>query len=238
MNAGDSMRMSLLDTAFYLLDGVRSPQDFSLIFHFSNSPDVERFYAGAKSAMNRFPASASVVEGKNWVWRENKYFKLKIVSAEDDSESTLATERFIDEPFDLRHQAPVRQMLILNGSNGARLVTRFHHAAADGLSAALWLGHQLKVAYGLEAVTHERAALAGPTLRWTSESKNDREYREDTGVVQHQLDDVMTFNPATFTQPEEPVMRHRERAQEQLDEVARLHEVIRIAFGDVRVRMM
>jgi hypothetical protein len=33
--------------------------------------------------------------------------------------------------------------------NGATLATRFHHAAADGLSAALWLGHQLSVVYGL-----------------------------------------------------------------------------------------
>jgi hypothetical protein len=34
------------------------------------------------------------------------------------------------------------------GDNQFSLVTRFHHAAADGLSAALWLGHQLSVAYG------------------------------------------------------------------------------------------
>ncbi len=179
MNAGNSMRMPLLDTAFYLLDGDRSPQDFSLIFHFSNPPDVERFYAGAKSAMNHFPASASVVEGKKWRWRENKYFKLKLVSAENDAESTSATERFIDERFDLRHQPPVRQMLILNGSNRARLVTRFHHAAVDGLSAALWLSHQLKVAYGFEAATHERAAFTGPTLRRLATSVRRSEFAFD-----------------------------------------------------------
>jgi hypothetical protein len=39
---------------------------------------------------------------------------------------------------------PIKQML-----NGATLATRFHHAAADGLSAALWLGHQLSIAYRL-----------------------------------------------------------------------------------------
>lgn len=39
---------------------------------------------------------------------------------------------------------PIKQML-----DGKTLATRFHHAAADGLSAALWLGHQLSVAHGL-----------------------------------------------------------------------------------------
>ena len=155
MNANGSMRMPLLDVAFHLMDSARSPQDFTLILHLLDSPDVDHFYAGAKSAMNRFPTSASCIDGHTWAWRENKYFKLQIVSTVSDSESRAAIEKFIDEPFDLRHQPPVRQMLILNGPTGASLVTRFHHAAADGLSAALWLGHQLNVAYGLEEVERD-----------------------------------------------------------------------------------
>ena len=159
------MKMPLLDVAFYLMDSARSPQDFTLILHFKDLPGVDNFYTGAKSAMNRFPVSASCIDGPNWVWRENKYFKLELVSTFSESDSKAAIERFINDPFDVRHQAPVKQALILNGSTDARLVTRFHHAAADGLSAALWLGHQLNVAYGLEAVEQERGAFGGPTLR-------------------------------------------------------------------------
>ena len=159
------MKMPLLDVAFYLMDSARSPQDFTLILHFNDLPGVDDFYTGAKSAMNRFPVTASCIDGPNWVWRENKYFKLELVSTFSESESKSALERFVNEPFDVRHQAPVKQALILNGSSGARLVTRFHHAAADGLSAALWLGHQLNVAYGLEAVERERGALVGPSMR-------------------------------------------------------------------------
>lgn len=162
MNANGAMRMPLLDVAFHLMDSARSPQDFTLILHLRDSPDVDRFYAGAKSAMNRFPTSASCIDGQRWVWRENKYFKLRIVS---DCESRMEVERFIDEPFDLRHQPPVRQMLLLNGPGGGTLVTRFHHSAADGLSAALWLGHQLNVAYGLEEVELERAPFVDLPLR-------------------------------------------------------------------------
>ena len=170
MNANGSTRMPLLDVAFHLMDSARSPQDFTLILHLCNAPDVESFYAGAKSAMNRFPTSASCIDGHAWVWRENKYFKLQIVTTVSDSESRGAIERFIDEPFDLRHQPPVRQMLILNGATGASLVTRFHHSAADGLSAALWLGHQLNVAYGLEEVERERAPFIDLPLRNLSTS--------------------------------------------------------------------
>lgn|SRR6185369_14764878 len=145
------MRMPLLDVAFQLMDSARSPQDFSLILHFRDAPNVDGLYAGARSAMNRFPRSASCINGRSWVWREN--FKLEVVSD---------CEKFVDDAFDLRHQPPVRQCVILDGPT---LVTRFHHSAADGLSAALWLGHQLNVAYGFEAIESERAPFVDLPLR-------------------------------------------------------------------------
>jgi hypothetical protein len=151
------MRMPLLDRAFHVLDSARSPQDFTLILHLNGAPEVDRIYAGAKSAMNRFPASACCIDGQTWVWRENEYFKLEIAT------TGSAIERFIDEPFDLRRQPPVKQILILDG--GVRLATRFHHSAADGLSASLWLGHQLNVAYRLEAVQSEPREFNGLALR-------------------------------------------------------------------------
>jgi hypothetical protein len=64
MNAGGGTRMPLLDVAFHLLDSIRSPQDFTLILHLSKRPDVENFYNGAKSAMNRFPTSASIINAQ------------------------------------------------------------------------------------------------------------------------------------------------------------------------------
>lgn len=169
MNTSAAIRMPLLDRAFYLLDSARSPQDFTLILDVNDLPDVDGVYAGAKSAMNRFPTTACSVTGRTWVWRENKYFKLEVITAVSDAETKAALERFIDERFDLRHQPPIKQLLVLNGSN-ARLASRFHHAAADGLSAALWLGHQLNVAYQLEPAQVERGPFDGPTLRRSTDS--------------------------------------------------------------------
>jgi hypothetical protein len=165
MTARVAMRMPLLDVAFQLMDSARSPQDFSLILHFRDAPNLEGLYAGARSAMNRFPVSASCIDGRRWVWRENKCFILETVATKSDCETRSAIERFVDEPFDLHHQPPVKQALALHGPNGATLVTRFHHSAADGLSAALWLGHQLNVAYGIEAVETERAPFVDLALR-------------------------------------------------------------------------
>jgi hypothetical protein len=153
------MPMSLLDGAFYLLDGPRSPQDFTLILHLNDSPNIASFHHGAKSAMNRFATSSSCVRGRDWVCCENKHFKLEIC------ESQAEIERFIDDRFELRSEPPVRQAMIFNGSGKACLVTRFHHSAADGLSAALWLGHQLNVAYGVETAQIERTPFAGVPLR-------------------------------------------------------------------------
>lgn len=120
----NGQRSTLLDCAFKLLDDVRSPQDFTLILYFRNPPPLAALEAGARSAREHYPTSGSRSE--------------VCISG--------SLDRFVNDPFDLRDTPPVKQMFV---ADRACLVTRFHHAAADGLSAALWLGHQLSVAYGL-----------------------------------------------------------------------------------------
>jgi hypothetical protein len=158
--------MPLLDRAFYLLDSARSPQDFTIILDLRDTPEVDRLHAGARSAMNRFPISACSVAGRAWVWRENKYFKLVVCEGEGKG----AIERFVDEPFNLRREPPVKQLLVMRESGCPRLATRFHHAAADGLSAMQWIGHQLKVAYRCEPEQVERGQLQAVTLRRSERS--------------------------------------------------------------------
>ena len=116
-----AQQVSLLDRAFELLDSTRSPQDFTLVLHFNEPPSNEGLQAGAKSAGEHFPSTVSTGE----------------------IETRIDLDRFVNEAFDLRSY-PIKQVF-----DGDTLATRFHHVAADGLSAALWLGHQLSVAYGL-----------------------------------------------------------------------------------------
>ena len=90
------------------------------------------------------------------------------IDREIDIQTRIDLEQFVNEPFD---QYPIKQML-----NGATLATRFHHAAADGLSAALWLGHQLSVAYGLTPP----AASAGLSLRRAAVSTRRSQFAYDS----------------------------------------------------------
>jgi hypothetical protein len=141
--------LSTIDLLFCLLNDPRRPFDFTLVFHLTDAPSPERLRAGATSARKLFPATDARVEGKRWVRFETAEDGLEVVSARSDEEADAAVGRFVDAPLDPREQTPVQQLFI-KGERGARLVTRFHHAAADGLSAAAWLGHQLRVAFGEE----------------------------------------------------------------------------------------
>jgi hypothetical protein len=130
------MKLTLLDCAFHLLDDVRSPQDFTIILHFRDSPDIECLRAGAQSAREGFTPA--------WV-SKNTELEIQVGSA---------LEQFVNRPFDLRRDYPVRQLF-----TGTTLATRFHHAAADGMSAAMWLGHQLSIAYGLTPTQNSAEVL-------------------------------------------------------------------------------
>ncbi len=109
------MKPTVLDRAFQLLDDVRSPQDFTIILHFTNALNGERLAAGAKRASEYYGTPCAI-------------------------ETQIALNEFVNK----RLSRIIKQAL-----NDRTLATRFHHAAADGLSAALWLAHQLSVAHGL-----------------------------------------------------------------------------------------
>ena len=136
-------KLTVLDYAFSLLDSADSPQDFTIILHLQNPPSLEALRAGATSAVSRYPISGCTLKNRTWI-RAVTPPSLPI-----NGNGQPSLKSFVNERFDVRRESPVRQVLFVDGENEARLVTRFHHTAADGLSAALWLGHQLSVAYGL-----------------------------------------------------------------------------------------
>ncbi|HLL74245.1 MAG TPA: hypothetical protein VK421_03195 [Pyrinomonadaceae bacterium] len=164
--ADSAGRLSTIDLLFSLLDDQRRPFDFTLIFHLRESPGVEALRAGAASARNFYPTTGSRVVNKRWVRFDEPGEGLTAVSVPDGGDAATRIEEFVDAPLDLREQTPARQLLITDGTGaGAKLVTRFHHAAADGLSAAMWLGHQLRVAYGEQPPAAEASPFETLPLR-------------------------------------------------------------------------
>lgn len=145
----NEQKLTLLDCAFKLLDDVRSPQDFTIILHFRDPPCIDRLRAGAQSAREHYKTTGSRIDRSAWFYKN-----------EDNEIVSVSTiEHFVNEPFDLHQSHPVRQLFISHGPGDAALATRFHHAAADGMSAAMWLGHQLSVAYGLTPVENSAEIL-------------------------------------------------------------------------------
>ena len=182
--------LSAIDLALCVMDSPQRPLDFTLLLHLRNAPGLEPMRAGARSARNLYPTTGSYLEEKHWVRFIEPGDGVTMVSVSSSADVNKVIEEFLERPFDLRKQMPVRQLVILNDNNAeVKLVTRFHHAVADGLSAAMWLGHQLRVAYGKEApvtvatpfqdlplrshpapVRKSRFAYRGPSHRlWTSQ---------------------------------------------------------------------
>lgn len=191
-------RLSTIDLVCSIMDSPRRPLDFALLSHLKDAPDLEALLAGARSARNLYPATGSYIDKEHWVpfFEPDTALTAVSVSSPDDVERTI--EEFLDSPFDLRRQVPVQQLLIRNDLNAAvKLLTRFHHAVADGMSAAMWLSHQLRVARGkiaaiaevspfqdlalrnhFSAVKRSRFAYRGPSDRlWTRSKEPGRTRR-------------------------------------------------------------
>src|SRR5215510_15629151 len=163
MNSATRGRLSTIDFVFSIMNEPARPLDFALVLHFKHTPSVPGLQTGARSARNLYPATGSHLAGKEWI-REVESDDEPIQIASDFD----AVEKFLDQPFDPSRQVPVRQLLVVPAageSNQAKLVTRFHHAAADGLSAILWLAHQLRVAYHLELPNLRRVPFVNLLLK-------------------------------------------------------------------------
>lgn len=152
IKAESEARLSTLDLVFSVMDSPARPLDFALVFHLKQAPSIEALRLGAASARNRYPTTGSYIKGKQWIRFAEPSDGTTLLEASTDATTTSRTEEFLDRPFDPREQAPVQQLVIRDTTDGAvKLITRFHHAAADGLSAAMWLRHQLRVASNKES---------------------------------------------------------------------------------------
>jgi hypothetical protein len=157
------MRLSTLDLVSVVMDRAERPLDFAINLRLRTLPPPARLAAGAASARDRYPTTASVLTDDEWrVAVRSTPIEWHPV---EPSLADAAAARFIDTPWDLTRVPPVQQrMFAFSNGDGGLLVTRFHHAAADGVAAGLWLRHQLAIAFGGAAPATD-AAPRRPQLR-------------------------------------------------------------------------
>jgi hypothetical protein len=158
-------KLSTLDFVCWLMDRAERPLDFTLVIRAPNIPDLDRLRAGARSARRRYPVSLSTTDGRRWIRRIDPPDDNVQVSRSGGQDTGSALQEFVDREFDLRTGLPVAQLLLDDGAGDRMLATRFHHAAADGASAAMWLTHQLRVAREEELPWTQAGGLQPPELR-------------------------------------------------------------------------
>lgn len=135
---------SALDLISAIMDTPERPLDAVVIARLCAEIPIERLETGAASARHVYPQSASRLVDRHW------HFSPQLATA---IQRVTNVETFLDAGVDLQNELPMRQAL-LERQDGLHLVTYFHHAAADLVSVAMWLEHQLDVATGRrEAVT-------------------------------------------------------------------------------------
>ncbi|HSE34132.1 MAG TPA: hypothetical protein VLA93_21340 [Pyrinomonadaceae bacterium] len=160
--AAMSGRLTTLDYILSVMDTAQSSVDFAILFHFNDKLDLGALRRGAQSARRRFPNTGSRLLKNTWVWNSPSSEAIDTANCRDAS---TTIESFVNRPFDLQREFPVQQLVVSIDDNETILVTRFHHAAADGMSAALWLRHQLEVAGGIIEVEPNAHAYEPPPLR-------------------------------------------------------------------------
>ena len=150
MSAPRADRLTTLDYVLSVMDTPESRLNFAIIFHFDKALDFDGLQLGAESARKLFPKTRCRLRRNEWV--KDVRSSLNGIRVASCTDPTSTIRDFINRSFDPEQELPVQQLIVTSHSDAKTiLVTRFHHAACDGMSAALWLRHQLEVAQGAKA---------------------------------------------------------------------------------------
>lgn len=162
------VRLTTLDYILSVMDTPESPLDFAIIFYFDQKLDLDGLQQGAQRARRKFPTSASRLVRNKWV--KSSLSWEPAISTANCRQTSATIETFVNRRIDLHSDSPVHQLLVSTNEDKTILVTRFHHAAADGMSAALWLQHQLEVAQGIAESDQADQSYSPPPLRFVTSS--------------------------------------------------------------------
>jgi len=173
------IRLSTLDYIVSVMDSPLTHLDFTIALRFNQLLDCDALRIGALSARNLFPTTLSSLKNNRWV-RDFSAGNGIVTVRSIDRVSEDTKEAFVNRPIDLTHELPVQQLIMISeAENTTTLVTKFHHAAADGTSASLWLNHQLAVAFGFETAQSDQSPFEPLLLKQLSTSVRRSQFAYD-----------------------------------------------------------
>jgi hypothetical protein len=170
-------RASTLDLISLWMDSPTRRLDFALSVTLRGIA-IDAIREGAERARQCYPRADQRIDDDRWVAAD------PTMLLEAKTRAELA--EFLHRPLDPARECSVQQMVLARGSQ-LELVTKSHHAAADLMSALMFLRAQLEGAKGraeLSLRTHpsparkSRFAQAGPSTQlWTRRAKPSGERR-------------------------------------------------------------
>ena len=154
------------------------PLDGVVVFNLlPNAFALENLEEGAASARNRFPVSASIIEGKSWTLKTDEAPAIRVQKLESASARNQAISDFLAEASNLQVRPSFRQLL-LHSPLGTDLVCFADHAVADLISVLNWTRHQLNVAAKREPPQKQPAKSRRPKLQTHSKPKRKNRHAQ------------------------------------------------------------
>src|SRR5437773_134954 len=88
--------------------------DFAIILRFGVAPQVAALERGADSARMQYPQTGAVLDGASWRRTPNARSPLTVESTPDAQRAAM---EFVNAAWDIRRDAPVRQLLLASASD-------------------------------------------------------------------------------------------------------------------------
>jgi diacylglycerol O-acyltransferase / wax synthase len=138
--------MSVQDALWLTMDRPNNLMVVDGVMVLSHVPELQAVRAVFRAAVGRFPVLSrrAVRQGVGWAWQDDPAFDLDLHVRQarlTEPQDMAALQRFVagQRALPLDNQRPMWQGFLVHplwledGSEGAAIVTRFHHSIADGI---------------------------------------------------------------------------------------------------------
>lgn len=145
-NSPSSIPLNCVDKCLLALDSINEPMLIHVILSLEGEVDHDRLNQAILSAQQAHPVMRTILRSRNLrLLREIQEDLGKgVLSVADqtqlqdtDQESYLSS--WMNQPFNIKKEFPVRALLLRKNERESSLVFSFHHSAADGLRALLFV---------------------------------------------------------------------------------------------------
>jgi NRPS condensation-like uncharacterized protein len=210
-SSAGSIPLNCVDKCLLALDSINEPMLIHVILSLEGEVDHVRLNQAIFSAQQAHPVTRTILRSRNFrLFREVQEDLGKgVLSVTDqaqlqdmDHESYLSS--WMNQPFNIKKEFPMRAVLLRKNERESSLVFTFHHSAADGLRALLFV-RKVAESYNNELPRNSESSVdiringKGDELlefAHSQRSKVEHYYRKMISSLFHRFV-IATFRPPT-----------------------------------------